>query len=116
VQPDRLQIGQNGSLGAACKKDLKLGLPDFSWCNIPKRGKHTKWPQNTPKCHKIYPMAIKYTIIFHWKNLRRKMVKNNYHYIDPRTKPVTKSIRQSWATPTRGVTLISPRWMGKWTL
>jgi hypothetical protein len=29
------------------------GLPDFSWYNIPKRGKITKLPQNIPNVHKI---------------------------------------------------------------
>jgi hypothetical protein len=30
------------------------GLPDFSWFNIPKRGKYTKSPQNIPNGHKMY--------------------------------------------------------------
>jgi hypothetical protein len=30
------------------------GLPDFSWCNIP------KW-ENIPNYHKTYEMSIKYT-------------------------------------------------------
>jgi hypothetical protein len=37
------------------------GLPDFSWYNIPKRGKmyqitikYIKWPQNISNGHKIY--------------------------------------------------------------
>jgi hypothetical protein len=25
------------------------GLPDYSWYNMPKRGKYTKWPQSKPK-------------------------------------------------------------------
>jgi hypothetical protein len=36
------------------------GLPDFSWYNVPKRGKDipnslkfNKWPQNIPNSHKI---------------------------------------------------------------
>jgi hypothetical protein len=36
-------------------------LPDFSWCNVPKRrenapnaNKITKWPLNIPNGHKIY--------------------------------------------------------------
>jgi hypothetical protein len=37
------------------------GLPDFSWYNIPKREKYTKWSQNIPKGHKIYQKATKYT-------------------------------------------------------
>jgi hypothetical protein len=40
------------------------GLPDFSWYNIPKREKYTKWLQNIPNGYKIYQMAIKYTNIF----------------------------------------------------
>jgi hypothetical protein len=59
------------------------GLPDFSWYNIPKRGKiyqitikYTKWPQNIPNCRKVDPMAIKYSNIFHCKTLQNlpKMV------------------------------------------
>jgi hypothetical protein len=53
------------------------GLPDFSWYSIPKRWKYTKWPQNIPKCHKIYQnvrkiyqMSIKFTSIFHCKTLK----------------------------------------------
>jgi hypothetical protein len=47
---------------------LGAGLPDFSWCDIPKTGKlyqndhkmyqivskHTKWQQNRPNGYKIY--------------------------------------------------------------
>jgi hypothetical protein len=29
------------------------GLPDFSWCKIPKREKYTKLPQTIPNVHKI---------------------------------------------------------------
>jgi hypothetical protein len=42
----------------------KQGLPDFSWCNIPKWGKnklHTICPQNIPNGHKIDQMVVKYT-------------------------------------------------------
>jgi hypothetical protein len=53
------------------------GLPDLSWCNIPKRGKmyqitiqYTKWPQYIPNGRKIGPMAIKYTNIFHSKSFQ----------------------------------------------
>jgi hypothetical protein len=42
--------------------DTGTGLPDFSWCNIPKRGKiyqmtikYSKWPENTY----VYQMAVK---------------------------------------------------------
>jgi hypothetical protein len=44
-------------------------LPDFSWCNIPRLGKYTKWQHNIPKGLKIDPMAVKYTI-FHCKTLQ----------------------------------------------
>jgi hypothetical protein len=37
------------------------GLPDFSWHNVPKWGKYTKWPQEIPKCLKIDQMAGKFT-------------------------------------------------------
>jgi hypothetical protein len=42
------------------------GLPDFSWYNIPKRGKtyqitikYSKWPQNILTGSKIEQMAVK---------------------------------------------------------
>jgi hypothetical protein len=35
--------------------DESQGLPDFSWCNIPKRGK------NMPNSHKKYQMSTTYT-------------------------------------------------------
>jgi hypothetical protein len=28
-------------------------LPDFSWYNIPKLEKYTKWPQNIPNGHEL---------------------------------------------------------------
>jgi hypothetical protein len=34
------------------------GLPDFSCCNKPKRGKTTKWPQNVPNGHQTYQMVV----------------------------------------------------------
>jgi hypothetical protein len=34
-------------------------LPEFSWCNIPKRGKYTKLPQNMPNLLKISQMSVK---------------------------------------------------------
>jgi hypothetical protein len=57
---------------------LLPGLPDFSWCMIPKPGKMyqmntkcTKWTQNVPNGHtifqyvsKIFQMVIKYINIF----------------------------------------------------
>jgi hypothetical protein len=57
---------------------LLPGLPDFSWCMIPKPGKmyqmntkYTKWTQNVPNGHtifqyvsKIFQMVIKYINIF----------------------------------------------------
>jgi hypothetical protein len=55
----------------------KSGLPDFSWCNIPKREKYTKitikctkLPQNIPNDHILNQMAIKYTNIFNCQTLR----------------------------------------------
>jgi hypothetical protein len=40
--------------------DTRLqGLPDCSWYDIPKREKHTKWPQNVPNGHKICQMTEK---------------------------------------------------------
>jgi hypothetical protein len=32
-------------------------LPDFSWCNIPKREKYTELPQNVPNVHKLYQIC-----------------------------------------------------------
>jgi hypothetical protein len=56
---------------------LKSGLPDFSWDNIPKRGKIyqitikcTKLPQDIPKCCQIFQMDINYTNSFHSKALQ----------------------------------------------
>jgi hypothetical protein len=53
------------------------GLPDFSWYNIPKRGKiyqmttkYTKWPKNVSNGRNIDQMDIKYTNIFHYKTLQ----------------------------------------------
>jgi hypothetical protein len=53
------------------KTVLEPGLPDFSWCHIPKR------EQDIPNNHKIYQMptkytkrAIKYTNIFLYKALK----------------------------------------------
>jgi hypothetical protein len=47
---------------------MRTGLPDFSWYNIPKRGKmyqittkYTKLPQDIPNYHKIYQITSKYT-------------------------------------------------------
>jgi hypothetical protein len=42
-----------------CVADVQAGLPDISWSKIPKRGKYTEFPQNTPNGHKIVPMALK---------------------------------------------------------
>jgi hypothetical protein len=46
----------NSSLKIRKLVHSKSGLPDFSWCNIPKRGK------SIPNNLKMYPMATKYTI------------------------------------------------------
>jgi hypothetical protein len=53
------------------------GLPDFSWYNIPNRGKiyqitlkYLKWPQHIPNGRKIDHTTIKYTNIFHRKTLQ----------------------------------------------
>jgi hypothetical protein len=37
---------------------MKQGLPDFSWYDIPKLEKYTKWPQNVQNGRKIDQMAI----------------------------------------------------------
>jgi hypothetical protein len=39
----------------------KPGLPDFSWNLIPKQEKITKLTQNSPNCHKISHMSVKYS-------------------------------------------------------
>jgi hypothetical protein len=46
-------------------KKQKSVLPDFSWYNIPKHGKYTKWPYIMPNCHKIYQRAVKYYKCIH---------------------------------------------------
>jgi hypothetical protein len=55
---------------------LSVGLPDFSWKNIPKRvkiipnyHKNIKWPQNIPDGCKIFQITIKY-IEYHFKALQ----------------------------------------------
>jgi hypothetical protein len=40
--------------GHPARLDSLAGLPDFSWYNVPKRGKYTKLPQNRPNGNKIY--------------------------------------------------------------
>jgi hypothetical protein len=47
---------------------LHVGLPDFSWYNIPTRRKiyqittkYSKWPQTMPNNNKIFQMATNYT-------------------------------------------------------
>jgi hypothetical protein len=40
---------------------LPTGLPDVSWCKIPKRGKLYQMTTKLPNGHKIYQMAIKFT-------------------------------------------------------
>jgi hypothetical protein len=51
------------------RPQLRSGLPDFSWYNIPKRGKYNKLLLNIPNGHKIYQIALKYTNNFHRKPL-----------------------------------------------
>jgi hypothetical protein len=53
------------------------GLPDFSWCMIPKpvkmyqiNTKCNKWFKNVPNANQIFPMAIKYINIFQSKALQ----------------------------------------------
>jgi hypothetical protein len=53
------------------------GLPDFSWHNIPKRGKIYQITKALPKDYKIYQItvkytkiAVKYTNIFHYKSVQ----------------------------------------------
>jgi hypothetical protein len=59
------------------------GLPDFSWCSIPKWEKCTKWPFIVPNgmkrmarkkyqiaLHNIYQRAVNYSNIFHCKTLQ----------------------------------------------
>jgi hypothetical protein len=53
------------------------GLPDFSWCMMPKQDKMyqmsticTELSQNIPNIHKIFQMAIKYINIFQSEALK----------------------------------------------
>jgi hypothetical protein len=53
------------------------GCQIFLGTKYPNGGKYTKWPQNIPNGHKIFPMAakidqtiIKYSKIFHYKTLQ----------------------------------------------
>jgi hypothetical protein len=43
---------KNGSVHANA-----AGLPDFSWCNLPKLGKYAKLPRNIPNVRLKYQMA-----------------------------------------------------------
>jgi hypothetical protein len=43
------------------------GLPDFSWYNIPKRGKYSKILQDIPHYHKIHQVATIHTKTFYFK-------------------------------------------------
>jgi hypothetical protein len=42
-------------------KRAETGLPDFSFYNIPKRGKLTKLPTNIPNDHNMFHLAEKFT-------------------------------------------------------
>jgi hypothetical protein len=44
---------------------FRAGLPNFSWYNMPKRGK------TLPDDHKIYHMSIQYANIFHSKAFQK---------------------------------------------
>jgi hypothetical protein len=39
---------------------LETGLPDFSWCNIPKRGKLHQLTTKLPIFHTIYHLVVIY--------------------------------------------------------
>jgi hypothetical protein len=62
----------------AKRQKLWAGLPDFSWHNIPKRGKIYQITTTLPNGHKIgmpddriiFQMTTKYTSIFHSKALQ----------------------------------------------
>jgi hypothetical protein len=61
------KIGKMIPLGLGrAQTSCLAGLPDFSWCNIPKRGKiyqmtikYSVWPQNIQNDRKINKMAVK---------------------------------------------------------
>jgi hypothetical protein len=40
---------------------MKAGLPDFSWYNIPNRGKIYHMITKLSNAHKIYPTGVKYS-------------------------------------------------------
>jgi hypothetical protein len=70
---------RNLSLVSMSKKHLRVGLPDFSRYNVPKRVKTYQITINIPNGHKIHipeghkinQMGTKYTNIFHCKSLQK---------------------------------------------
>jgi hypothetical protein len=45
------------------------GMPDFSWCMIPKLEKCTKWTQNVPNGHKISQISKKVRMAIKFINI-----------------------------------------------
>jgi hypothetical protein len=73
LQKNKLSPTSSSSL-----MDRRAGLPDFSWCKIPKRGEiyqmntiYTKRPKHISNGRKIDQIVIKYTKIFHSKTLQK---------------------------------------------
>jgi hypothetical protein len=55
---DPMQAPKRHLAGAGQRRSVPR-LPDFSWYNIPKRGKYTKLPQNISNAHKMYQISVK---------------------------------------------------------
>jgi hypothetical protein len=41
------------------ERDWAVGLPDFFGTRYQNGGKYTKWPQNIPNGHEIFPITVK---------------------------------------------------------
>jgi hypothetical protein len=65
--------------------------------------KYTKWPQNTPNCHKIYQMALKYTNIFYSKalqNIRKSGLIQIWHLATLHKHPRFMTENQNFYVPS----------------
>jgi hypothetical protein len=76
---------QKGSTCSSCKlRSYTAGLPDFSWCMMPKPEKCTKCIQNVPNGHKISQISIKYSKwpqnIYTFSNLRLSKIYPNWDF------------------------------------
>jgi serine/threonine protein kinase len=63
LKPENIMLSKDGHVklvSGSYTRRGHTGLPDFSWCNIPKRGKYVPNDKKTrPNCNKMYQMAVK---------------------------------------------------------